>query len=324
MSKLFHKNHGNLNIAMWNINGFTPNKSLDDDFLKTISNVHLLSLVETWSGGDNPDISIPGFSLISNSSRKKHKKARRFSGGISIYVKNGLSKGISKLPYSNSDIVWIRLDKNFFNLKKTTFLGVIYFSPENSSGTCQDLNDLYSKLLSDVAQYSSQDVIIQGDFNAYTNTNPDFVTSDDSPFPVSDNQHYVFDSPSPRNNLDKKQPNNSGKLLLNLCKETGLKILNGRTIGDLQGKYTCMTYNRCSLVDYTLVSPNLLQGIGSFSVSNMTPISDHCLIICCLLTCFHNRKTKDTLDTLPGKFIWNTESIEKYKSIKLTKCTDTT
>ena len=114
MSKLFHKNHGNLNIAMWNINGFTPNKSLDDDFLKTISNVHLLSLVETWSGGDNPDISIPGFSLISNSSRKKHKKARRFSGGISIYVKNGLSKGISKLPYSNTDIVWIRLDKKLF------------------------------------------------------------------------------------------------------------------------------------------------------------------------------------------------------------------
>jgi hypothetical protein len=56
-------------------------------------------------------------------------------------------------------------------------------------------------------QYSLQgDIIIQGDFNAYTNTNPDFVISDDSPFPVSNDQHYVFDSPSPRNNMDKNSP----------------------------------------------------------------------------------------------------------------------
>lgn len=53
----------------------------------------------------------------------------------------------------------------------------------------------------------------------------------------------------PRNNLE--LINNSGKILLNLCRESGLRILNGRTVGDLQGNFTCITYNGCSVVDCT-------------------------------------------------------------------------
>ena len=54
--------------------------------------------------------------------------------------------------------------------------------------------------------------------------------------------------------MDKKHPNNNGKLLLNFCKEARLRILNGRTIEDLNSKYTCTTYNGSSVVDYTLVN----------------------------------------------------------------------
>ena len=162
MSVLSRQNNGNLNIAMWNIHGFSSNKSTDDVFLKTIKNVNILSIVETWSGGDNPPIEIPEFSLVANSTRKKHGKARRFSGGISIYVRDEIKKGTSKLPHSNTDIVWIKLDKAFFNLRKDVFLGIIYFSPENSSGHNQDLNDVYAKLLSDIEKYSSKgDIIVQ-------------------------------------------------------------------------------------------------------------------------------------------------------------------
>ena len=49
MLQLFHKNHGNWNIAMWNIHGFPSTKAIDDNFLKTIANVDILSLVETWA-----------------------------------------------------------------------------------------------------------------------------------------------------------------------------------------------------------------------------------------------------------------------------------
>lgn len=62
-----------------------------------------------------------------------------------------------------------------------------------------------------------------------------------------------------RINLDRKLINYSSKIWLNLCKESGLRILNRRTIGDLPGTYTCITYNGCSAVDYMLVSNDLLN-----------------------------------------------------------------
>jgi hypothetical protein len=91
--------------------------------------------------------------------------------------------------------------------------------------------------------------------------------------------------------------------------------LNGRTLGDLHGKYTCITYNDCSVVDYTLVSSSLLQGIRSFMVNNLTPISDHYPISCSLLACFDDKtnKNKEKIEPLPGKFIWNKEDITRYK-----------
>ena len=112
--------------------------------------------------------------------------------------------------------------------------------------------------------------------------------SDNSPYP-----NYFIDSCIPRNSLDRKHPNKSGKLLTDLCKETGLRILNGRTLGDLRGKYTCITYNGCSVVDYTLVSSSPLQGKRSFMVNNLTPISDHFPISCSILACFDDKTNKN-------------------------------
>ena len=65
-----------------------------------------------------------------------------------IYVK------VSKLAYSHSDIVWIKIDKTFFHLKTDIFLAVVYFSPEHSSGASDNINDLYSKLLNNIEFYS--------------------------------------------------------------------------------------------------------------------------------------------------------------------------
>lgn len=59
--------------------------------------------------------------------------------------------------------------------------------------------------------------IIQDDFNAYTDTQPDFVLFDkDSHCFNGDDLHYQYDSTLLRNNLDHIHTNNSGKLLLNI------------------------------------------------------------------------------------------------------------
>ena len=45
-----------------------------------------------------------------------------------------------------------------------------------------------------------------------------------------------------------------GKQLIHLCIATGLKIANGRVLGDPCGTYTCHYYNGSSRVHYTVHS----------------------------------------------------------------------
>ena len=155
----------------------------------------------------------------------------------------------------------------------------MYISPENSKGDVPDIDSVYAHLLQGIEMYSKfGDIMVQGDFNAYTNIQPDYVLHDESDHSIIDDLCYKYDNAVPRNNLDQKRTNNSGKLLLNTCKETGMRIVNGRTTGDLFGKQTCITYNGCSLVEYTMVSSDLLNRIGCFKVHDFTSLSDHCPI----------------------------------------------
>jgi hypothetical protein len=83
-----------------------------------------------------------------------------------------------------------------------------------------------------------------------------------------------------------------------------------------RNKYTCITYNGRSVVDYTLVSCSLLHEISNFIVNEFTPLSDHCPISCSILTCFQgdNNGMSAKLDPLPGKFIWDEEAISRYNT----------
>ncbi|CAC5358441.1 unnamed protein product [Mytilus coruscus] len=124
-----------------------------------------------------------------------------------------------------------------------------------------------------------------------------------------------FDNILPRNNLNRKRVNNSGKHLLNMCKESGLRILNGRTTCDLFGRPTCITYNGCSLVDYSIVSNELLSSVGFFKVHEFTALSNHCPIVCGILSnIVNNCIFSSKLDDLPGKYIWSDEAIKLYKT----------
>ena len=206
------------------------------------------------------------------------------------------------------------MDRTFFKLNKDIYVATIYISPEHSSSNVDGIKPIYEQLIADVVKFSNiGHVIVQGDFNTYTNTKQDFVSYDDSGRSNPEDDHYISDQNLPRNNLDPKLINNSGKHLLNLCKESVLRILNGRTIGDSQGKHTCITYNGCSVIDYMLVSIELLDLLGYFEVNGFTSLSNHCAISCSLLMGFTSQNvTQCQLDLPPNKFIWNQEAINLY------------
>ncbi len=57
-----------------------------------------------------------------------------------------------------------------------------------------------------------------------------------------------------------------GRKLLNLCCDTGLFILNGRTPGDELGEFTCLANGGRSTIDYIVGSPAIWQVITQLEV----------------------------------------------------------
>ena len=307
------KQRFSLRIGSWNIEGLTSDKINDTQFLDIVSDFSILCLVETWSSGDT-HLNIPGYAFLCSTTRMKHKNARRHSGGIAVYVKNTISKGISKLRNTHCDIQWIKLEKAFFSLERDLYLASVYISPEHTTGDVPDTDSVYTSSLEGIQMYNQYgDLLIQGDFNAYTNTAPDYIVSDENQYPKMEECYFV-DQPILRNNLDSKSPNKSGKLLLEMCKETGLRILNGRSMGDLFGEFTCFTYNGCSLIDYAVASANICNKVSQFSVHALTHLSNHCAVSCSLRSsCYRGSNSSQTkLDPPPGKFLWDTASLNTY------------
>ena len=88
--------------------------------------------------------------------------------------------------------------------------------------------------------------------------NPDFVV-DDNPVHMSVlPDEYIPDKELERFSQDKGHVNNNGLLLLDFCKQTGLRFMNGRVGADKGiGKYTFVGSRGSSVVDYVLSSQDL-------------------------------------------------------------------
>ena len=68
-------------------------------------------------------------------------------------------------------------------------------------------------------------------------------------------------------------------LLLDFCKQTNLRILNGRFGSDSGiGKFTCHRHRGESIVDYILTSTDILPLVYRFSVGDPNILTDHSII----------------------------------------------
>ena len=114
-----------------------------------------------------------------------------------------------------------------------------------------------------------------GDYNARTGLKLDYLESEDNtdiPVPLDIYEQDIMRD-LPRQNMD-QSTNKYGNNLLSLCKSVPLRICNGRKLGDILGSYTCYTPNGQSC----LVSPRLYDSIQTFSVGQISTLSDHCPI----------------------------------------------
>ena len=313
-----------IQIAGWNIDGLYKkinksriNKLSCSDISSKLVDNDIVLLIETHCS-DKDMVSFEGYTAH-NHIRPKTPGAKKHYGGITVLVKNNIRKGITHMPANNSEYLWLKLSKTFFNLPYDIYLLVVYISPINSSFSGKAGN-IFSLIEADIAKYSQKGkCMIYGDFNGRTNTEPDFCTNDAtmSKF-IKINEIEETDYPLLRNNCDKSSLDQNGTALLDLCKGSGVRILNGRIPGDSLGYHTCFSPNgNPSTIDYFLASPDLIENINFLHVDDPSEHSIHCLLKLNIQTdCFPilEPPTDQNLAYVP-KYHWDTTAPARFSKM---------
>lgn len=103
------------------------------------------------------------------------------------------------------------------------------------------------------------DIILCGDLNARTGREHDYVPFDSTAHvPISDGYYHIEAAVNKRLICD-SVVDTRGKDVIYLCVGNKLRIVNGRTLGDITGRYTCFNPTGCTVVDYFIVSEELLS-----------------------------------------------------------------
>ena len=193
-------------------------------------------------------------------------------------------------------MVWLKFDKTFFfQIENDIYLAGVYVAPESSP-----IHDIYDidivrQIENDINIYKDKGTVyLTGDTNSRIGRKKDFIDNDRS---LDDDDVYDIDTPLPRVTSDFTS-NRFGDCLLDLCKSTNIRIVNGRLYHDKNvGKITCMTYNGMSTVDYLLTSQENFNQLSDFEVLDFNCFSNHAPITFSFKTMTNLLYTKSTKRT---------------------------
>ena len=111
-----HRFKSNLNIGCWNVNGLisqTHNKLEEETFVSYIMKHDIIGIVETHANA-NSNCHIPNY-YVYQKHRPKLKKARKYSGGLAVFIKQEIKEEVTILQSRSAEMLWIKLDKFFLN-----------------------------------------------------------------------------------------------------------------------------------------------------------------------------------------------------------------
>ena len=321
-----------LTIGCWNIQGIYEKvnrvkvSKLDDElFLKKLKKFDILCLQETHCGP--MDVPTVPEDYIPVSHCRSLSSNNRYFGGMLLLIRKTIRGQVKIVKDFDQDLIEVILNKQSFGLSEEKRIIFVYASPFTSPYTKARDSNILEKL--ETKDACCQNTLVMGDLNGRTNLGEDFVRDSIDKHCPADTPLYSRDTSMIRNNLDKNPIDQQGKLILNLCKSSCLRILNGRTYGDTHGNLTRYPIHKenekPSTIDYALCGKSSLTDIFSFSVLPFTDISDHC----CLSTSIRiNREAESTTspdmnaDDLPAikvtaeldSYIFDPTRIEIFKS----------
>ena len=311
-------NNPQLEISFLNINGLSKEKLKSDSFIQEILKPFSINcMVETFTNKDSK-ISVANFKHFHSYQTKELKSSKRSSGGILCYFRQKFNAAIDLIKSKHDDLLWIKLKKEYFTIDRDIYLGIVYIIPDNST-SLQHRTDSFETLKSEIDDFSKKgDIIIGGDFHCRVGLLPDYVEEDNN-FYGNGDPEQIIDNQFANIYSQDKTINSLGRNLIDLCLTRQLKIINGRTLGDLTGNFTCIKRNGNSVVDYIICSESLLHKVIAFKIKHITNFSDHCQLSLTLDIKAKNNKKEIALKSKnlqkgKPKYIWNEDS--KHKLLK--------
>ena len=230
----------NLTVGCWNIEGLYEKVNgvklckLDDPlFQNTLNRFDVLCLQETHVSTDE-HIPIPkGFYTVPHC--RSISGNSRYFGGFLILIRKSIKMGIKIVEKCDDDAFEITLLKNFFGSKQDKKILFAYASPLNSCYTKSRSVNILDKIETELVDGDSK-YIIMDDLNGKTKSGDDFVTDNSDDHSPINIPFYNKDAYIGRQNRDTHPIDQQGKRILELCKNLSVRILNGRTPGDLYVK----------------------------------------------------------------------------------------
>ena len=315
-----------LSVCLLNVNGNLKDKLERDDFKHDFASYDLIFYSETWSC-PSYKLELEGYDKIVKH-RKKLQRAKRYSGGLCIFVKKNISKGVAEICWENfEDGTVLKLDKTFFGFEEDLFLICTYMKPKSSSRRKVDPDsEPYDKLLDKIAELSPLgEIMLMGDLNSRTYGLIDFSPPDENEFDLDSDDKNLTLNDLQENDLSlerasqDKGTNEYGHTLTALCRAASLLILNGRFSRDKNvGKITYLETRKNkifkSIVDYIICSKNILYQLLNFEVKDTNAYSDHA-VLCVDIRCkIFSRKEHiiENVNNSKRKPKWKEEFKEEY------------
>ena len=250
-----------MSLVAWNVSGLYQKLGIDEcrDF---ICSCDVIGVSETWVRNIPPDIQ--GMDLVAFRKAKKITANKgRASGGICVYSKCTDQFSVKEIiTKDDNDVIWIEISTEVGEIN----VCFSYNPPVSSAYKNAAFFDCLEKQIFEHWPDDSKFLIIMGDLNARTGNQEDFYAGKDY------NDCSSVDLPLRRNR--DPEMNYFGKKLIRFCKTTGVRIINGRVNGDLEGELTFVSHTGKSLLDYGLASEHSFNIVNKFQVLSRIE-SDH-------------------------------------------------
>jgi hypothetical protein len=158
--------------------GAKINKIDDNDF-KTHMASDIIFLSETHTSYTDT-LTCEGYKCFLNCRSNCPSKKR---GVFAVFIKRNILPGISLVDKTLSELMWFKLNANFFGFVRDLFVCFMYIAPVNSSyvkSTGLD-KQVFAKLEEDIVRYNLKgDIMLMGDLNTHINSDDcDFIYNDD-------------------------------------------------------------------------------------------------------------------------------------------------